>query len=256
MRTQRIVTRVAGTMTMTLALLAATSWAQVTPSTDPIVRPAFEDIVGRKPDDAPPPSSDPRDFNGTYLALTPTNGAASPNVPVATPVSASAPGTPYVPGPIQLCKPIPLIGGGPADVRLVLQTPQRITFLQEDNHVVRRVYLDRSFPDKPDKVEPSYLGYSIGHWDGDTLVVETRGFRTAAIGSPQMVSVTRVVDRIHKTKDGTLEHLATVEGIDRDGKAITAIKRENDEWRPDLRLVEYSCEDGSDLFFSTEGHSQ
>jgi hypothetical protein len=54
----------------------------------------------------------------------------------------------------------------------VLVTPGRITMLGEgDGNRLRRIYMDgRKLPDDPDQ---SMHGYSIGHWEGDTLVVET-----------------------------------------------------------------------------------
>jgi hypothetical protein len=48
----------------------------------------------------------------------------------------------------------------------------QVTILHEYNHTVRRVFLNRE--DFPVDYPPSLVGYSIGHWDGDTLVTETR----------------------------------------------------------------------------------
>lgn len=56
-----------------------------------------------------------------------------------------------------------------------LFTPGKIVIIQEALMQVRRVYLDgRPFPDNP---EPTYFGYSRGHWEGDTLVIETIGLQ-------------------------------------------------------------------------------
>ena len=53
-----------------------------------------------------------------------------------------------------------------------LFTPGKIVVVQEAQMQIRRIYLDgRPFPESPD---PSYFGDSRGHWEGDTLVVETR----------------------------------------------------------------------------------
>ncbi len=57
----------------------------------------------------------------------------------------------------------------------VTQVPGRINFYSEESHAIHRVYLDgRKFPSR---LTPTYYGYSIGHWEGDVLVVETRGLR-------------------------------------------------------------------------------
>ena len=58
----------------------------------------------------------------------------------------------------------------------VLFTPGRVTILGEsDGNRLRRIYTDgRPHPDDPD---PTFHGHSIGHWEGDTLVVDTVGIR-------------------------------------------------------------------------------
>jgi hypothetical protein len=54
-----------------------------------------------------------------------------------------------------------------------LFTPQRVTILIETEQQVRRIYTDgRPLPTDPD---PTFNGSSIGHWEGDTLIVETIG---------------------------------------------------------------------------------
>jgi hypothetical protein len=57
----------------------------------------------------------------------------------------------------------------------IVQTPQLIVFLFEGNiHSYRQIFLDgRRHPDDPD---PTWYGDSTGHWEGDTLVVDTVGF--------------------------------------------------------------------------------
>ena len=56
-----------------------------------------------------------------------------------------------------------------------LFTPGKITVMQEAHMMIRRIFTDgRPFPEDPD---PSYFGDSRGHWEGDTLVVETRNTR-------------------------------------------------------------------------------
>ncbi|HWW78393.1 MAG TPA: hypothetical protein VNY82_02285 [Steroidobacteraceae bacterium] len=55
---------------------------------------------------------------------------------------------------------------------LILQTTRSVNFVHEANHTFRIIYWDKSFPDDPD---PDYLGYSIAHFDGPTLVIDTIG---------------------------------------------------------------------------------
>lgn len=83
-----------------------------------------------------------------------------------------------------------------------LFTPGRVTILGEsDSNRLRRIYTDgRAMPDDPD---PTFHGYSVGHWEGNTLVVETTGIRpqtylavSEAVGVPNNGDV-RVIERFH-----------------------------------------------------------
>jgi hypothetical protein len=55
----------------------------------------------------------------------------------------------------------------------VMQTKDKITFFSELNDALRRVYLDGRKPSQKVLDDPTYAGYSTGHWEGDTLVVDT-----------------------------------------------------------------------------------
>jgi len=60
----------------------------------------------------------------------------------------------------------------------VIQTPNQVTIVAEAFMQVRRIFLDR--PQLPiDEVPPGYFGRSVGHWEGDTLVVDTIGIKTS-----------------------------------------------------------------------------
>jgi hypothetical protein len=55
----------------------------------------------------------------------------------------------------------------------IMQTKEKITFFSELNDALRRVYLDGRKPTQKHLDDPTYAGYSIGRWEGDTLVIET-----------------------------------------------------------------------------------
>jgi hypothetical protein len=55
----------------------------------------------------------------------------------------------------------------------VMQTKDKITFFSELNDALRRVYLDGRKPTQKVSDDPTYAGYSTGHWEGDTLLVDT-----------------------------------------------------------------------------------
>ncbi len=77
-----------------------------------------------------------------------------------------------------LCVPdgIPRILGNPYPFK-VIQTPGQTTIAYELNRVFRIVLMDKPQESAHDlEILPYYSGHSVGHWDGDTLVIETAGF--------------------------------------------------------------------------------
>ncbi len=79
-----------------------------------------------------------------------------------------------------------------------LFTPGRVTIIYEYMSQVRRVRTDGS--KHPDDIEPSYNGDSIGHWEGDTLVVDTVGLRADTMYEQSGLmhsDALRIVERIH-----------------------------------------------------------
>ena len=58
----------------------------------------------------------------------------------------------------------------------IVQMPRQILYISESNYGLRTIYMDgRSLPPQGE-VQPNWHGYSIGRWDGDTLVVESNNF--------------------------------------------------------------------------------
>jgi hypothetical protein len=104
----------------------------------------------------------------------------------------------------------------------------------------RQIYTDgRKLPDDP---QPSWYGYSIGRWDGDTLVVETTGLRDGLwadfYGSP-LTDQAKITERISRPNYGTLEVQATID----DPRAYTKpwTVSVNQHIALDTDLLEYAC---------------
>lgn len=74
----------------------------------------------------------------------------------------------------QRCFPpgVPGFLGFTAEPALFLQSPDMVTIVHQRGQTVRRIYLNVEHSDRP---EPSWMGESIGHYEGDTLVVDTIG---------------------------------------------------------------------------------
>jgi hypothetical protein len=97
----------------------------------------------------------------------------------------------------------------------LVQTPDRVTILYGHDHQVRRVRLNEPHPAQ---VVPSYYGDSVGHYDGDTLVVDTVGFKLGPFsmidwyGTPYTQAL-HVIERYRM-----VDYAAAKEGFDRDAK--------------------------------------
>jgi len=88
----------------------------------------------------------------------------------------------------------------------IVQTPRQIVMMFESDGTHRQIHTDgRPLPKDP---EPTWLGYSVGNWEGDTLVVETIGLndRTVldVIGHPHSEAL-RVVERYHRRDFGHMD---------------------------------------------------
>jgi hypothetical protein len=90
----------------------------------------------------------------------------------------------------------------------IVQAPGMVAVSHEMIHETRIIPIDGRLPGEHFH---SYMGYSIGRWDGDTLVVETSGFtnKTALAGTRHTEKL-RVVERLTRTADDTITYEATV----------------------------------------------
>jgi hypothetical protein len=121
----------------------------------------------------------------------------------------------------------------------IVQTPQQVVMLFEVFHVFRVIPIDAKHPED---LESSYMGDSVGHWDGDTLVVDVTGFNdeTWLAGTGTFHSdALHVVERFKRVDYNTIQYEVTME----DPKVLTKpwVSRSNIMLRPGTRLREYEC---------------
>jgi hypothetical protein len=103
----------------------------------------------------------------------------------------------------------------------IIQTPTEVLLIYEaSGTTVREIFLDGRPLPKKDEVVPWYNGYSVGHWEGDTLVAETTGLMDDGWldvrGSP-LTSEAKLTERFRRLNFGYLEIKVTVD----DPKAYT-----------------------------------
>jgi hypothetical protein len=132
--------------------------------------------------------------------------------------------------------------------RKIVQTPGLIVILYEANYGLRYIYTDgRSLPPQGDP-QPWWYGYSVGHWEGDTLVVETNNLRGAESGpsdgwldvrgSPYSEEA-RFVERFRRPIFGKLEIDVTLTDEKFYSKPFTV--RINQRFVSDEEPIEFVC---------------
>jgi hypothetical protein len=126
----------------------------------------------------------------------------------------------------------------------IIQTPSEIIIIYEGSGTtVREIFLDgRPLPSKD--AEPWWNGYSIGHWEGDTLVVETIGFMDDGWldvrGSP-LTSAGKLTERYRRLNYGYLEIAVTIDDPKAYTKPFTATVY--NRLMLDTQLIEFVCID-------------
>lgn len=220
-----------------------------------------------------PPPSDPKNIEGVWLPGGYPNGAQSapaapapstagnPNSPPpeigrltasaaeggpggAGGPSAAPPGAAQeqVTGSTLECTPVQRLGGaGGGMSNLWLQDRHEIVVIsEEDMDIARKIYLNGRHPAH---VKPQPNGHSIGHWEGNTLVVDTVGFADKDGAD----SGQHVVERIHKDGNLLIDEAAVTVG----GQTRQQTLRSS--WRSDLHVSENVCEENYSRFHFENG---
>ena len=123
----------------------------------------------------------------------------------------------------------------------IIQTPSEVVIIYEGSGTtVREVFMDgRGLPEDP---EPWWNGYSVGRWEGDTLVVETTGFMDDGWldvrGSP-LTSAGRLIERFRRPNVGSLVIDVTIDDPKAYTKPFTATV--TNRLLPDTQLIEFVC---------------
>ena len=133
----------------------------------------------------------------------------------------------------------PMTPGGYNQNVQLLQTPDQVVLLNEMNHNFRVIPLDG----RPAAGLPQWTGESRGHWDGDTLVVETTNFlRETSFSSGQTDQHLRLTERFTRVSPTTLMYEATV---DDPTVWVTPWTYEIPMQWNDQPLYEYACHEGN-----------
>jgi hypothetical protein len=129
----------------------------------------------------------------------------------------------------------------------IYQLPDRLMFVYEGGaHMWRFVYMDGRSHSQAAMDYPTYLGESIGHWEGDTLVVDAIGFNDRtwidAAGHPHSEKL-HVIERYTRVDENTLHFEATVD--DRGAYTKPWTTSWNLKWTKGIEPLEYICQEGN-----------
>jgi hypothetical protein len=138
---------------------------------------------------------------------------------------------------------LPRLLASPYPFVIIQAPPGQITMVYEMNHQVRVIAMEQPLPSE-DELEtlPFYNGHSVGHFEGDTLVIETAGFKEKtfvdATGAPHSDEL-RTVERIRRISPTQLENVITIHDpkyYSRDWQARFVYTLRDDVW-----LEDYVC---------------
>jgi len=130
-----------------------------------------------------------------------------------------------------------------SEMMRIVQTPQLVLMLNPDL-TYRQIWMDgRALEPEPN---PSWMGYSVGRWDGDTLVVESSGFHAGSWldrdGHPHTERL-RLTERYRRPRFGTLEIEATFSDPGAYTRPWTV--KVSAEYAADTEMLEWVCNEGA-----------
>jgi hypothetical protein len=185
--------------------------------------------------------SDPSQyFFNVLVDFKPEEAPLQPSVAAAARQSAELTG--HGGDPKSLClptTPVPMADVSPSPFKIV-QSPGLMLVLYEADTSFRQIYMDgRKLPGDP---QPSWLGYSVGRWEGDFLVVDSTGFTDRSpldlVGHTHSEAM-RLTERFHRRDFGHMDVQVTVEDPQTYTKPFTY--KFTDKLLPDTDLIESFC---------------
>jgi hypothetical protein len=144
-------------------------------------------------------------------------------------------------GEVCLPRGVPDTIGEPYPIQIV-QTPKQVVILYEAGDYFRVIPIDGRA--HPKDLDPTWMGNSVGHWDGDALVVDVMGVNDkVSVGDYRHTTAYHLVERFERTRFDTLKYSATIE----DPNVFAAPWTEVGTFtlHPEWDIQEYICEENN-----------
>jgi hypothetical protein len=145
----------------------------------------------------------------------------------------------------KFCVPdgLPRVLATPYPFEIIQAPPGQITMVHELNHQIRVIAMDKPLPTFQELIPfPFYNGHSVGHFEGDTLVIQSAGFNEKtfldATGAPH-TDMLVTTERVRKVSPTQLEDVITIHDPDYYTRDFSA--RFVYTLRNDVRLEDYVC---------------
>lgn len=232
-----------------------TEQAAVDPLTQveiPNIKGQYGDAPIELPAEVAYPSSDPRSLEGYWEGWAmpvSEDGKPPPYLPEvkaeqARRQTAEDKGAPTVPKGT-LCRSVGTVTvGGNQFPTQIIQRPEKIVVISEEGRGVSFIYMNA---EHPKDLKPSLKGHNVGHWEGNTLVIDTVGLRATWGPLGDRSEAAHIVTRITRANTGDK----------RNGDRLVIKRTINDpkiyehpyttlslaRWRPDLEMLEHNCEE-------------
>lgn len=199
----------------------------------------------------PPNVSGPKNFEGVWWPSMDFGGPPPGGAPGGAPGAGGPPGGgPPGGGPpgggraVELtgstlqCAPVRrMSGSGGGMTTLIIQSADQLVMVsEEDMDIARKVYMNAKHPEK---LVPQPNGHSIGHWEGNVLVVDSIGYSDKDGKDAGM----HIVERFTKSGNVLQSEVTTT---DKSGNTRKSTQKWT--WRPDLQFNENVCEEGFDRY--------
>jgi len=134
----------------------------------------------------------------------------------------------------------------PAEIIQLPEQKRIIMIFEGATHIWREISMDGREHPKGDALNPTYLGHSVGRWEGDTLVVDVVGFNEATwldyFGHPHTDQL-HVVERFSRPNKGTLHYEALIDDPGAYTKPFSVAW--DIPWRANAELTEYICQENN-----------
>jgi len=136
--------------------------------------------------------------------------------------------------------------GTPYPAEFLQQKDRIVVIFEGGAHVWREIHMDGREHPSGDALNPTYFGDSIGHWEGDTLVIDTVGFNEKTwldFGGHMHTDQLHTIERITRPNRNTLHYEATI--IDPGAYANPWTVGWDIPWSEGQELAEYICQENN-----------